>query len=123
MAGNPWRSLRFGGGVPASSNHKELEIIRSSLEGANEVFVSLFSHLGVDASSPAGPPRWELEDHAEAIRCVLTGLRPGGEADFAESSEMLGRELQMLLLGRGMSVSSRPGFITIRYVNGAQATH
>ena len=122
--GSAWRTVRNAPGVVPAGRHRELEIIRSSINSANAVFLSLYASLGPGASGKSGAPRWEFEAGNDAVVCLLTGLgRAGGEAGFAESTEMLARELQTLLLGRGMGVSSRPGVITIRYLNGAQETH
>jgi hypothetical protein len=122
--GSAWRTIRNAPGVVPAGRHRELEIIRSSINSANAVFVSLYASLGPGPSGKGGAPRWELEAGNDALVCVLTGLsRAGDEVGFAESTEMLARELQTLLLGRGMGVSSRPGVITIRYLNGAQETH
>jgi hypothetical protein len=122
--GSAWRTVRNLPGVVPAGRHRELEIIRSSLNSANAVFVSLYASLGPGAPETGGAPRWEVEVGNDAVVCLLTGVgRAGDEAEFAESTEMLARELQTLLLGRGMGVSSRPGVITIRYLNGAQETH
>ncbi len=122
--GSAWRTVRNAPGAVPAGRHRELEIIRSSLNSANAVFASLYASLGLGGSENGGVPRWEVEVGNEAVVCLLTGVgRAGNEAGFAESTEMLARELQTLLLGRGMGVSSRPGVITIRYLNGAQETH
>jgi hypothetical protein len=122
--GSSWRTVRNAPGVVPAGRHRELEIIRTSLNSANAVFVSLSRAFGPGMSEKGGAPRWEVEVGNDAIVCLLTGVgRAGEEAGYAESTEMLAREIQTLLLGRGMGVSSRPGVITIRYLNGAQETH
>lgn len=115
-----WRTLRSGPVATQAGDEREVSLVRSALDGANGAFVSLFDHYNRSTGRHRATPRWNLEVRETGFSCVIENC-PDPQS-FATSTDLLARELQTLLLGRGMKVAVESGSIDIRHVERAQET-
>lgn len=85
--------------------------IRMKLDETNRVLARLFEHFNSQSGQTRQAPRWKLAHSGNAIVCTLEGAA-AGEA-FRESTLRLANEIETLVLGAGLQVSSVPGRIEI----------
>lgn len=106
--GRDWKSIE-GTGVPRSEQlRKVIPPIKTKLNEVNEKLAELFKRLGSAASRP---PRWNAEEGPAQIMCTLESELPVEQ--FARSSQLLAKNLETILLGTDLVVSSSPGRIEI----------
>ena len=86
--------------------------LRPILAGTNAALTSLFTHLNSTTGKRRGIPQWEI---ITTDSSMLVELHDGGEsAAFAESSQLLAKRLESVLLGTQLRIIAQPGRIEIR---------
>ncbi len=85
--------------------------IRMKLDETNKVLARLFEHFNSQSGQTRQAPQWKLAPSGKAMVCTLEGTITG-EA-FRESTLRLANEIETLVLGAGVQVSSAPGRIEI----------
>jgi hypothetical protein len=110
--GTAWKRLEGGVAPQAAITPDAVTKIRNRLSGVNRVLQSLYSRFNAETGRTDPAPHWEMNTTERGIVCALTGtVRPGL---FAQSTEILSREIQNIVLGSGVRVETGPGSIQLR---------
>ena len=111
-ASRDWRVAREFGLSVSDQLQKILPQIEIRLKEVNEKLNRLYEHFNKKSAQRRQPPQWELRRAGNSISCILL---PEGSADqISESSILLGKNFEGLLLGTDLRVAVSPGRLEIR---------
>lgn len=110
--GREWRVIPEGIAVYTVIPQNIVRNIAARLEEANRVLARLFERFNAESRRQLKPPRWTIESSTKEIACVLVGTST--PALFRQSTEYLIKDIENIVLGSRLSVTSAPGRIDIR---------
>lgn len=107
-----WKLVK--GEAPSASQQLQrvLPNVMLKVEEVNEKFSQLFNHFNKKKSEQRQAPQWRVQTTSNVVVCLLEkSLSP---KTFAESSTLLGKNIESVLLGTNLRALSSPGRIEIR---------
>lgn len=107
-----WRVVKELGLSVSDQLRKIFPLIEVRLKAVNEKLFRLYEHFNQKFSQHRQSPQWQLQRAGNTIVYVLVPDISGDR--FAESSQLLGKNLEGLLLGTDLRVASSPGRLEIR---------
>ncbi len=110
-ASRDWRVARELGLSVSDQLQKILPQIEVRLKEVNEKLSRLYEHFNNKSPQRRQPPQWELLRAGNSISCIL--LPEGSGEQFAESSQLLGKNFEGLLLGTDLRIAVSPGRLVI----------
>jgi hypothetical protein len=108
--GKVWKRVRNAAASTSEELLGVLPKITDKVEAVNQKLKQLFNHFNSKTSSRLRAPQWRLQTSTEGVICVLDASPP---EQFVESSALLGKHIESVLLGTRLRVDSSPGRIEI----------
>lgn len=110
--GKEWTVVKQHRPTASEQLSRVLPKVEVKVNDVNTKLARLFDHFSRTTRTPVQAPRWKLRTDPDSIVCVLeSSLDPQA---FAESSTLLGKSLEAVLLGTTLHVLTSPGRIAIR---------
>ncbi len=110
-AGREWRVLKQTGTSTLEQLERTLPLIRVRVQEVNAKLVQLYEYFNRESSRRLQSPQWKVEQQGNAAVCVLESAAPADA--FSESTRLLGKSIEGVILGTLLRVSSVPGRIEI----------
>lgn len=104
-----WRDVRRRGIAAPVITERLRDSVRSRIAGVNRVLAVLYSYFNMSMHVHREPPRWTVRAAGDSVVCTF-----GDPAGWSESTRWLAKDLESLVLGSGLAVTSTPGRIVIR---------
>jgi hypothetical protein len=109
--GKTWEYVHTTPSVAVEFSASIIEGVRTRLQAANTFLDSLFARLNAENGERRSPPAWRLSVHRSRLLCEL---EPASQARaFHETTNLLAKELETILLGTSVTVSVSPGKIAL----------
>ncbi|MBX2990960.1 MAG: hypothetical protein KF749_07305 [Bacteroidetes bacterium] len=106
-----WRILKQAGTSTLEQLERTLPLIRVRVQEVNATLSRLYDFFNRESSHQLQPPQWKVEQQGNTALCVLESA---ASADaFSESTRLLGKSIEGVILGTSLRVSSTPGRIEI----------
>ncbi len=107
-----WRIAREVGLSVSDQVQKVVPQVENKLKEINTKLVRLYEHFNNKFSQQQPPPQWRLQPAGTTILCLLVS---GSSVDgFDESTNLLAKNIEGLLIGTGLEVTSSTGRLEIR---------
>ncbi len=89
--------------------------VRSKLGHVNSLLDALYARFNERVERPKAAPHWVVKEYRDSLVCFLRGA--DSVETFGASTRYLAKDLDNLVLGSGLGVSSHPGriIISLRY--------
>lgn len=110
--GREWRRSAATLIMDAKIPDRLVKSVRTKLENVNEVLTQLYRYFNNRTRQHLQAARWRIETSAWSITCILEP--PPSSSDRPESTRLVTRDLENMLLGTPLKVYTAPGRIEIR---------
>lgn len=110
-AGRDWRVLKQTGTSTLEQLERTLPLVRVRVQEVNAKLSRLYEYFNRASAQQLQPPLWKVEQQGNAAVCVLESADPANA--FSESTRLLGKSIEGVILGTSLRVSSTPGRIEI----------
>ncbi len=107
-----WRLLTRGAQRPSEELARVLPAIVQRIEEVNDKLRLLFDYLNRKTSRNLPAPSWRVQSSHDSISCVLETSLP--VQHFRETSALLAKRIESMVLGTNLRVDGAPGAILVR---------
>jgi hypothetical protein len=111
VEGRDWAVTRKSGPTRNEQLEKIFPGVMLKVNEVNAKFAQLFKHFNTTTSQQHPPPRWRVEHSGGALAIILDA--DVAAETFSQTSQVLGKSIETLLLGTDLRVSSSPREVEI----------